>query len=447
MIQRHNSNIQNNSSNNSSNFNIINATELEQHIMNGLNMKRKPDANLASISQEEFFTKYNEYLSKVNYRIKRSAKLYGDDITNIVFDDDNEFKKIFAFKHSNQSNVLGSQRKRRSTREEDITSLAFEIEDKSDLPTVIEQATLSIFLTNDYDHATSTHPPATETESHLEYDDSSSSGSDLSPKKLTIKPNSKSHHLRHHNHHHRNKIHINKNSQAILKLHVYQTNSHEGRTFLFTKDLTISPNSDDTHIAFSKWIQLDLTSVVRTWLQGNEKTFNIDIYCEMCSKYGISIINEGTSQNNNGNPALNVIGAIVRTKRKIQNRKKKGDGKKQNQKHKKTHCRHNGESKCCRHEWTIDFKELGGYDYIISPRHFDAGYCDGMCPFRHNMGSNHAYFQSLAHHQLKKENVPNVCCAPTKLQDLEVLHIDENDHTKLKVTTMKKMMAMKCSCT
>jgi hypothetical protein len=28
-----------------------------------------------------------------------------------------------------------------------------------------------------------------------------------------------------------------------------------------------------------------------------------------------------------------------------------------------------------------------------------------------------------------------------------VLHIDENDHTRLKVTTMKKMRVMKCSCT
>lgn len=56
-----------------------------------------------NISQEEFFTKYNEYLSKVNYRMRRSAKLYGDEITNSVFDDENEsFKKIFAFKHSSE---------------------------------------------------------------------------------------------------------------------------------------------------------------------------------------------------------------------------------------------------------------------------------------------------------------------------------------------------------
>jgi integrin beta 8 len=112
---------------------------------------------------------------------------------------------------------------------------------------------------------------------------------------------------------------------------------------------------------------------------------------------------------------------------------------------KKTFCRQDGEKKCCRHKWVIDFKELGGYDYIIQPRHFDAGFCDGFCPFRYNIGNNHAYFQSLA--RQKNSDVPNVCCAPTRLVDMEILHIDEKDHTRLKVTTMKKMRVMKCSCT
>lgn len=60
-----------------------------------------------NISQEEFFTKYNEYLSKVNYRMRRSAKLYGDEITDFVYDNENEtFKKIFAFKHSSEYNKI-----------------------------------------------------------------------------------------------------------------------------------------------------------------------------------------------------------------------------------------------------------------------------------------------------------------------------------------------------
>lgn len=37
----------------------INATQLEQHIMNGLNMKKKPDVNLVSV-----FLQYAQYFLK-----------------------------------------------------------------------------------------------------------------------------------------------------------------------------------------------------------------------------------------------------------------------------------------------------------------------------------------------------------------------------------------------
>lgn len=57
----------------------------------------------ANISQEEFFSKYTEYLSRVNYRKRRSAKFYGSDVTNYVYGDEREsVKKIFAFKHSSE---------------------------------------------------------------------------------------------------------------------------------------------------------------------------------------------------------------------------------------------------------------------------------------------------------------------------------------------------------
>ncbi len=190
----------------------------------------------------------------------------------------------------------------------------------------------------------------------------------------------------------------------------------QSRILVEHKDIKLpfSTDYDKTKSPYNQWIQLDLTSIVRTWLQGEDQALSIDIFCEMCSKYGIYIVNNRNDASQKSNPALNVIGAVVRAKRKTavaqekQQRNKKG-----NKKHKKTFCRHDGEKKCCRHKWVIDFKEMGGYEHIIHPRHFDAGFCEGTCPFRHNTGNNHAYFQSLAHHQLKKESVPNVCCAPT----------------------------------
>jgi transforming growth factor beta, invertebrate len=332
--------------------------------------------------------------------------------------------------------------------------------DKSNLPTTIEEAILNIFLTNNLN---SDNEPETldqlESEAESDYDDSSS-GSDLSTKKVTFKSSTNSiyhrqSHLRHHSHNRKSSI---GNSNSI-RLHVYEHESDsQSRILLLEKDIKLPFKSNDNEEAFklssyNQWIQLDVTSIIRTWLRGEDKTFSVDIYCEMCSKYSINIVNkqhgnDEASQKNN--PTLNVIGAVVRAKRKTGNKQEKQNNRnnnKKDKKHRKTYCRTDGEKKCCRHKWVIDFKEMGGYEHIIHPRHFDAGFCEGTCPFRHNTGNNHAYFQSLAHHQLGKDNVPNVCCAPSRLTDLEVLHLDEEDPTKLKVTTMKKMQAIKCSCT
>lgn len=357
-----------------------------------------------------------------------------------------------------KSNRVESQRKRRSTNEEEITSLDFEISDREDLPTDIEESILNVFLTNDQSHTVEKSWKADQhvNDSESDYDDSNSS-SDVPAKKLTLKSHrnrrrSHNHHLRHPNSHSSNKgkIQIISNKQT-LRLHVYQSIS-QGRTLLFSKDITLPINSDETKFIFKKWVPLDLTSTVNSWLQGKEQILSIDIYCESCSKYGLKIVNQqdaNQDEESKNNPTLNIIGSVVRTKRKTGHRKhgQLDEAKDYTISQKKTFCRQEGDKKCCRHKWQIDFRELGGYDYIIQPRSFDAGFCDGTCPYKYNVANNHAFFQSLARHQLKNSNVPNVCCAPTRLVDMEVLHIDENDHTRLKVTTMKKMRVMKCSCT
>jgi transforming growth factor beta, invertebrate len=354
-----------------------------------------------------------------------------------------------------QSNRVGRQRKRRSTNDDEVISLDFEMSEREELPTDIEESTLNIYLTNDHSsHVIDKTWKADRAVNDSESDYDENSSLDVATKKLTLK--SHRNRSKSHNHHHRheksrNKVQVITNKQMI-RLHVYQSTS-QGRTFLFSKDITLPINSEDTKFIYKKWIPLDLTSIVNKWLQDKEQTLSIDIYCESCSKYGLKIVNNHETNPDNesrNNPALNIVGSVVRTKRKSGHRK---HGQLDEAKDytitqpKKTFCRQDGDKKCCRHKWVIDFKELGGYDYIIQPRNFDAGFCDGTCPYKYNVANNHAFFQSLARHQLKNSNVPNVCCAPARLVDMEVLHIDENDHKRLKVTTMKKMRVMKCSCT
>lgn len=381
-----------------------------------------------------------------------------------------------------RSKRFARQRQKRSVNEEDLTYLNFELPDKEELPSEIEESTLNIFLTNE--NIFDMQKVSMETQEDDTSDDNSSL--DLTTK-LTLKSSritarehrkkSNHHHHNHHqqhqhnNHHHnttdnsnlnRNEIKIITNKQT-LRLHVYQTiaDSNE-RVWLFTKDIILPINSDvsydNSEFTYNKWIQLDVNTAVTQWLSSTEKTLDIEIFCESCSKYGIQIVNNhktDTSHNKlnsstSNNPTLNLIGNMMqRAKRKTIRRKDKSldVARDYMSQPKKTICHKNGDKKCCRHKWVIDFRELGGYEYIIQPNRFDAGFCDGSCPFRFNVANNHAYFQSMARHQLKDSTVPDVCCAPTRLVDMEVLHIDEDDHTRLKVTTMKKMRVMKCSCT
>lgn len=110
----------------------------------------------------------------------------------------------------------------------------------------------------------------------------------------------------------------------------------------------------------------------------------------------------------------------------------------------RTECRGDNK-KCCRHQMTVIFKDLKGFEFIIQPKTFDAGYCKGRCPPRYNPAHHHALLQSLIWKEDRKK-APRPCCAPSKLAELEILYIDENDPTKLKVSNWKNMRVLECAC-
>ncbi|KAK9497949.1 hypothetical protein O3M35_003844 [Rhynocoris fuscipes] len=100
--------------------------------------------------------------------------------------------------------------------------------------------------------------------------------------------------------------------------------------------------------------------------------------------------------------------------------------------------------RCCRHTMEVVFKELPGYEFVLQPYGFDAGYCKGPCPYRYNPANHHSSLQSLIWKQKKVGAKP--CCAPSKLDKLEILHLDEHDNTKLKVASWSNMMVLECAC-
>ncbi|BFG06734.1 bone morphogenetic protein 2 [Drosophila madeirensis] len=101
--------------------------------------------------------------------------------------------------------------------------------------------------------------------------------------------------------------------------------------------------------------------------------------------------------------------------------------------------------RCCRHQLDVVFKDIKGFEFILQPKMFDAGYCHGRCPPRHNPAHHHALLQSLIWQQ-DSSRAPRPCCAPSKLKVLEILHVDEEHTDKLKISTWSDMQVLECAC-
>jgi len=113
-------------------------------------------------------------------------------------------------------------------------------------------------------------------------------------------------------------------------------------------------------------------------------------------------------------------------------------------------------NKCCRDDMIVNLRELDGFNFILEPTEFNAYMCRGKCPARYRPLNDHSLLQSLMH--IKQQNdliegfdeqfskVKRPCCVPSKLSSLPILHLDEKNPSKLKVTTWKSIIVTECSC-
>lgn len=186
-----------------------------------------------------------------------------------------------------------------------------------------------------------------------------------------------------------------------------------------------------------RWIEFDITNIVKLWHDNTTINNGLEIIISNNNINNINKINEAF---------LNVF-TFVNEYNINNKRKRRSPGDKfmsHNHRSRKSEC-HGNNKKCCRHEMTVIFKDLKGFEFIVQPKSFDAGYCKGRCPPRYNPAHHHAVLQSL----IWKDNrgkVPRPCCAPNKLTELEILFIDDNDTTKLKISSWKNMKVLECAC-
>lgn len=107
----------------------------------------------------------------------------------------------------------------------------------------------------------------------------------------------------------------------------------------------------------------------------------------------------------------------------------------------------NNASSCTRKPLYIGFKDLGWSDWIMAPDGYKASFCGGECKFaRHyhaNTSTNHALIQTLVN-LMAPSTVPPPCCAPIRLDPLQVLFLDERDNVIMK--KYANMVVNDCAC-
>lgn len=219
-----------------------------------------------------------------------------------------------------------------------------------------------------------------------------------------------------------------------LNILIYESLQNGAARRLISKANLLEPRAP-------RWLEFDLTEAVASWHEeenNHSQSDYLTLQLEFQEK-GISI------NCNILSPVLNVF-THQHYHHHHHHRNKRGAHDQLLSLHKgrRTECR--GDSKkCCRHQMTVIFKDLKGFEFIIQPKTFDAGYCKGRCPPRYNPAHHHALLQSLIWKEDRRK-APRPCCAPSKLAELEILYFDENDPTKLKVSNWKNMKVLECAC-
>ncbi|XP_053967795.1 transforming growth factor beta-2 proprotein [Anastrepha ludens] len=263
------------------------------------------------------------------------------------------------------------------------------------------------------------------------------------------------------------KVSKNVSVKHILNLKVYQRLRHGKRVLLDSREVEIKVDPSLADGTQSQWMQFDVTKAVEVWLREQQSNLGLEVQCDNCQRAGVRILNYISFNVANSEtydaqlmPVLNIIGRFGLNYKEIRSNKYSKSAKSiyhhhnvailANGRHDSNpalykHSCHKTNQRCCRHTMEVVFKKLKGFEFIIQPKVFDAGYCHGRCPPRYNPAHHHAMLQSLIWKQ-NREHAPRPCCAPSKLVELEVLHVDEKDSEKLKISTWTDMRVVECAC-
>ncbi|KAH8272491.1 hypothetical protein KR044_009479, partial [Drosophila immigrans] len=473
-----------------------NQEKLTKLVMNGLGLKKLPDMKKANISQIEYSRKYIEYLERLR---KNNLRKNSDDddmkdaasslqILSIVT---NKFKDITRKRRLNRkrairstvllNNTLNRSRNHSILDESDKTNILLHfplmINDSQFKYEQINEANVRLMILYNPELAVQSRSVEAAGSrafrrriTNKYYQNHVQIGKDCKNDHNNSRAKSKST-IPNPSNRKRKKHVINLKVYQLLRLNKRQV--LDARKIEFDNDNSNYSGTRDDE-TYSQWLEFDVTVAVRTWLNKTRENLGIEIQCDKCKRIGARILSEvsklspnlldkSTSHNIHDKfhltPVLNIIGQVGRTHSEeaihLQTPNRKWSNQSPNDyfyhrygqdptKKFPNSC-YRPHQRCCRHQLDVDFKNIKGFEFIIQPKTFDAGYCKGRCPPRHNPAHHHALLQSLMWQQ-DHNRVPRPCCVPSKLTEIEILHVDEDHSDKLKISTWSNMQVLECAC-
>nr|ACZ60068.1 activin B [Paracentrotus lividus] len=98
---------------------------------------------------------------------------------------------------------------------------------------------------------------------------------------------------------------------------------------------------------------------------------------------------------------------------------------------------------CCRQNFRVHFLDLG-WDWVISPRGFDANYCRGSCANFNSPSLRHTSIMHTARSKNPGLNIPRPCCSPKSSGMLSMIYINEDG--QFYTVDMPEMRILSCGC-
>ncbi|KAL9896389.1 TGF-beta domain-containing family member maverick [Glossina fuscipes fuscipes] len=463
------------SNNNAANKSLVNMRAQKDHlkmlklVMDGLGLQKLPNMKKINISQKEYAAKYRVYLQRVHSRNRRESRELVDAPLQILsvsskgylaYDNYNTSKQsrkkrdfflsdLNFFKSNKRKNQItrSAHKKPRGDSKLNI-HLLFALTPQAQQWSAgdIEEANVRLMLIHNPSLALRNRNKKKQDnrKKHKEAKNNSCVNRDTSIKERS-----------------------NNQRLDILNLRVFHITHHGKRRWLDGRKVPVNVDIDQSDQTSTQWLQFNVTKAVVSILLSHKSQLEVELQCDNCKRLGARLFNDGytsspesfaaTGQESHLMPALNIIGRFGQSQGSIRAHESFSETSTVRQYHHHSNANHGKHAetrrhncykinqRCCRHSMEVVFKEIKGFEFILQPKAFDAGYCHGRCPPRYNPAHHHAMLQSLIWKQDHRK-APRPCCAPSKLDELEILHVDEKDSEKLKISTWSDMRVVECAC-